>query len=135
MAAAILVVPCFRAEVSRTQAIAFSTGRSADTGFPSLGRTLNFTGGDFSTRLWKLSKTKATVLIPFTLATGTREGCTCKVSRFGVAGCTKNGEDPHPSDPHRIATYRPEFCKSSPSTEMSVPARTCRLITDAGPIR
>src|SRR5215467_6109679 len=121
MAAPILVVPCLRAEVSRTQAIAYSTGRSADTCFPSLGRMLNFTGGDFNARLWKLSKTKATVLIPFTLPTGTREGCTCKLSRFEAAGFTKNGEEPHPSDPHRIATYRPAVCKSSPVTEMSLP--------------
>src|SRR5215470_7683500 len=98
-----LAAPSFLAELSRTHATPFSEFFVAETALPSFGRTLNFTGSGFSTMLWKLSRTTATALMRFGLSTGTRDGCTRKLKRFGAAGFTTKLAELHPSDAHKMA--------------------------------
>src|SRR4051812_4412504 len=103
ISAPIFVAPSLLAELIRTHATPFCDSRLAETSFPPFGVIENFMGWGFKTRLWKLSKTKATVLIPLALPVGTREGCTNNPRRFAAAGLTKKLVEVQPSDAHRIA--------------------------------
>src|SRR5690348_13522724 len=102
--AAIRTGPSFLAELIRTQATPFCEPRSAEISFASFGRMLNLTCSGLRTKLWKLSNTNATVLIPFALPTGTREGWTNRLNLFGAAGTTKKFDDAQPSEAHSTAT-------------------------------
>src|SRR5262245_55023693 len=77
--------------------------------------SLKFTGAGSSTRFWYLSKTKATPLITFCLATGTRDGRAKKLSFSGGPALTQKTCD---VPPVVAAIQRPALRSSSPLISM-----------------
>ena len=78
--APIFAGPSLAADVSRIQDTPFEVGCECVSAEPCCGIALNSTLLGESTRLWNLSKTKATALMAFGVATRTRDGCTNRLN-------------------------------------------------------